>query len=166
MFINKVENTGILALDLIDLKAKLDIVIFDIKALLYQEAIVREKEFREALARLDWLAFTDKAVAVVCSVDAIVPPWVYMSIAEKMYASAAYYDFKDKAELELDLWTHNLKLMDLSHFKGQKVVVRARPNIPASLYMLATKRLLPLVQTLMYGEVGMPKVIFKKDKHR
>ena len=151
MFINKVENTGILALDLIDFKTDLAILSFDIKTLLYQEAIVKEKEFREALAAVDWSAFRNKAVAISCSVDAIIPPWVYMALAEKLHPVAAYYDFKAMEDLEIDLWMQALQAM-------------ARPNIPASLYMLATERLIPIVQTLMYGQVGMPKVIFKKGK--
>lgn len=164
MFINKVENTGILALDLIDFKTNLAILSFDIKTLLYQEAIVKEKEFREALAAVDWSAFRNKAVAISCSVDAIIPPWVYMTLAEKLHPVAAYYDFKDVEALAIDLWRQTLRSTDLSHFQNQKVVVRARPEIPASLFMLAAERLIPIVQTLMYGEVGMPKVIFKKSK--
>jgi len=164
MFINKVENTGILALDLIDFKTNLAIESFDIKVLLYQEAIVKEKEFREALAAVDWSVFANKAVAISCSVDAIIPPWVYMALAEKLQSSAAYHDFKDAETLEIDLWTRKLRSLDLSHFQNQKVVIRARPNIPASVYMVATGRLAPIVQTLMYGEVGMPKVIFKRGK--
>ncbi|WP_333864555.1 DUF2480 family protein [Sphingobacterium sp.] len=164
MFVNKVENTGILALDLIDFKTNLTVESFDIKVLLYQEAIVREKEFREALAAIDWSVFANKAVGISCSVDAIIPPWVYMTLAEKLHPIAAYYDFKDVEELAIDLWSQTLRSTDLSHFQSQKVVIRARPDIPASLYMLATERLVPIVQTLMYGEVGMPKVIFKKSK--
>lgn len=162
MFVNKVENTGILALDLINFKTNLTIESFDIKVLLYQEAIVREKEFREALAAVDWSVFANKAVAISCSVHAIIPPWVYMTLAEKLHPIAAYYDFKDAEELAIDLWRQAFRSVDLSHFQNQKVVVRARPDIPASLYMAATERLVPIVQTLMYGEVGMPKVIFKK----
>ncbi|WP_293945908.1 MULTISPECIES: DUF2480 family protein [unclassified Sphingobacterium] len=162
MFVNKVENSGILALDLIDFKNVVEIIEFDIKILFYQEMIVREKEFRAALVTLDLSSFLSKAVAFTCSVDAIIPPWVYMALAEKFHAKVAYYDFKSVETMELELWTQNLIHADLSGYQDQKVVVRARPNIPESLYMLATSRLIPIVKTLMYGEVGMPKVIFKR----
>ena len=162
MFVNKVENSGILALDLIDFKTTLEIIEFDIKTLFYQEMIVKEKEFKAALAALDLKPFMGKTVAFTCSVDAIIPPWVYMALVEKFHADVAYYDFKSVEAIELDLWTQHLKLADLSPYQDQKVVVRARPNIPESLYMLATSRLIPIVKTLMYGEIGMPKVIFKR----
>ncbi|WP_104380952.1 DUF2480 family protein [Sphingobacterium sp. HMA12] len=162
MFVNKVENSGILAFDLIDFKNRVEIVEFDIKILFYQEMIVREKDFKAALAALDLKPFTGKAVAFTCSVDAIVPPWVYMALAEKFHAIVAYYNFKSVETMELELWTQHLNHADLSLYQDQKVVIRARPNMPESLYILATSRLIPIVKTLMYGEIGMPKVIFKR----
>lgn len=162
MFVNKVENSGILAFDLIDFKNIVEIIEFDIKILFYQEMIVREKEFKASLAALDLKPFMGKAVAFTCSVDAIIPPWVYMALAEKFHSDVVYYDFKSVETMELELWTQHLKLADLSLYQDQKVVIRARPNMPESLYILATSRLIPIVKTLMYGEIGMPKVIFKR----
>ena len=76
-------------------------------------------------------------------------------------AMLLYFDFKDITSVEEDLWKDNLLKADVSSFTGHKVVVRARPDILPALYMLATSRLKPLVKALMYGEIGMPKVILK-----
>ena len=84
-----------------------------------------------------------------------------MVLAEKFHDNAVYFDFKDITSVEEDLWKENLLKADVSSFTGHKVVVRARPDIPPALYMLATSRLKLLVKALMYGEIGMPKVIFK-----
>lgn len=165
VLINKVEASGIIALDLIDFKPQLEITGFDIKDHLFMGQIVKEKEFRASLSRIDFTSFRHKAVGIVCSADAIIPPWVYMALAEKFHSNAAYFDFKDKDAVELDLWKANLTKADLSAYQNQKTVVRARSEIPPALYMLAADRLKPLVTTLMYGEVGMPKVIFKKEKN-
>lgn len=161
IFINKVEASGIIAFDLIDFKPAIEIVEFDIKDYLYMEMIVKEKEFRASVSQIDFTSFKDKAVAIICSVDAIIPPWVYMVLAEKLHNNAAYFDFKDTTSVEVDLWKKNLADADLSSFADHKVVVRARPDMPPGVYMLATDRLKPLVKALMYGEIGMPKVIFK-----
>lgn len=164
VFINKVTASGIVALDLFDFRPTADLVEFDIRDYLFMGLIVKEREFKAAIAQIDFRAFKGKAVAVICSTaDAIIPPWVYMVLAEKLHAHAACFDFKDKAALELDLWKDKLLQADLSAYKGKKTVVRARPGIPPTLYMIATDRLKPLVKALMYGEVGMPKVIFKND---
>lgn len=161
-FVNKVEASGIVALDLINYKPALEIVEFDIKSLLFMEMIVKEKAFRASLSDVDLTLYTGKAVAFICSVDAIIPPWVYMTLADAFYREAVYLDFKDTAGVTLDLWKKNLTGADLSSYRDKKVVVRARPDIPPKLFMVATELLRPLVKTLMYGEIGMPKVIYKK----
>lgn len=160
-FVNKVEASGIIAFDLIDFRPTVEIIGFDIKNLLFMEMIVKEKEFRLAVDQMDFTSLANKAVAVHCSVDAIIPSWVYMVLADRLHGNAAYFDFKDVPSLELDLWRSNVLDAELATFENKKVVVRARPEIPPALYMLATDRLKPLVKTLMYGEIGMPKVIFK-----
>ena len=160
-FVNKVEASGIIAFDLIDFRPTVEIVGFDLKDLLYMEVMVKEKEFRTAVMAIDFTAFKDKAVAVHCSADAIIPSWVYMVLAEKFHGNAAYFDFKDIPSLELDLWKSGIAAAELSEFENKKVVVRARPEIPPALYMLATNLLKPIVKALMYGEIGMPKLIFK-----
>lgn len=165
IFINKVEASGIIALDLIDFKPTMEIVEFDIKSLLFMEMIVKEKEFRASLFNIDLSQYKGKAVALICSVDAIIPSWIYMVLADVFHGNAIYFDFKDKVGVELDLWKKNLVETNLlMSYKHKKVVVRARPDIPPALYITATELLKPLVKTLMYGEIGMPKVIYKKQE--
>lgn len=160
-FINKVEASGIIAFDLLDFKPNSEIIGFDIKNLLFMGMIVREKEFKTAISEVDFSVFAGKTIAVYCSADAIIPPWVYMIIADKLYHNAAHYDFMDVDSLKLERWKSNVRNAPISNFENQKVVIRARPDLHPSLYMLATKLLKPIVISLFYGEVGMPKVIFK-----
>ncbi|MDM1408820.1 DUF2480 family protein [Myroides sp. DF42-4-2] len=158
---NKVTASGIIAFDLLAYKPTVEVVGLDIKQLLYMEMIIKEKEFRIALAQLDFTAFYQKAVAVYCSVDAIIPQWVYMVLADKLYDQAAHFKYSTVEALTLELWESQVQQADLTPFKDQKVVVRANPDIPDSLYIEASKVLKPVVKSLLYGEIGMPKVIFK-----
>lgn len=159
---NKVEAAGIKPFDLIDFKPTTEVISFDLKPLLFMEMIVKEKEFRAALSLIDFSMYTNKAVAVYCSVDAIIPPWVYMVIADKLYPHAQLFAFSEETSLNLELWKYNILTADISDFKDHKVVVRARTDIHPELYMAATTLLKPVVKSLMYGEIGMPKVIFKQ----
>lgn len=160
-FINKVTASGIIAFDLLDFMPADEIVEFDIKNLLFMGMIVKEKEFKIAISEIDFSVFVAKTVAVYCSADAIIPPWVYMIIADKLQPHAAHFDFIDVDSMKLELWKSNIENASISSFKNQKVVLRARPDLHPALYMLATQRLKPIVRTLMYGEIGLPKVIFK-----
>ncbi|HXO76168.1 MAG TPA: DUF2480 family protein, partial [Puia sp.] len=79
--INKVAQSGLLNLDLEDYYPREEIVVFDLKPLLFMEMILKEKDFRTALSAVDWTVYQDKIVAVTCSADAIIPAWAYMLVA-------------------------------------------------------------------------------------
>lgn len=161
IFINKVEASGIITIDLLDYKPEIEIIALDIKDYLFMGMIVKEKEFKESMAEADFSIYKGKAVAVICSEDAIIPPWAYMMVVEKLYLHAVYVDVNSLDGILLDFWKKNLLNADLSQYKDQKVVVKARADIDPALYLLASLRLKPWVKSLMYGEAGMPKVIFK-----
>lgn len=161
-FVNKAEASGIIALDLSDYKPTTEIVELDIKDHLFMGMIVKEKEFKESIAAVDFSIYTDKAVGVICSTDAIIPPWVHMFLVDKLSPYAAYVDLNNAETVQLDLWKRRLTYADLKQYKNQKVVVRARADHHPALYLLAAGLLKPLVKSLMYGEIGLPKVIFKK----
>lgn len=160
-FLNKVDASGIVAIDLLDLKPIEKIAVLDIKDYLFMGLIVKEKEFRESVSAIDFTKFKDKIVAVICSADAILPPWIFMLIAEKIFAYTENIYFDNPEKVLENIWLDNLKTADLTFYKDKKVVVRARTEITPALYLSATLFLKPLVKTLMYGEIGMPKVIFK-----
>ncbi|WET49707.1 DUF2480 family protein [Chryseobacterium indologenes] len=161
-FINKAKASGIIAFDFSDYKPTTEIVELDIRDHLFMGMIVKEKEFKESIAAVDYSVYKNKAVAIICSTEAIVPPWAYMFLMEKLSPYAAYVDLNNAETVLLDLWKRRLIYADLRHFKGQKVVVRANSSHHPALYLLATELLTPLAKSLMYGEIGLPKVIFKK----
>ncbi|PIF45437.1 uncharacterized protein DUF2480 [Chryseobacterium sp. 52] len=161
IFINKAEASGIIALDLSDYKPSLDIVELDIRDHLFMGMIVKEKEFKESIAAVDFSVYHEKAVGIVCSTDAIIPPWAFMMLMEKLSPYVVYADLNNAETIRLDLWKRRLMYADLKNYKNQKVVVRASTDHDPSLYLLAAGLLKPLVKTLMYGEIGLPKVIFK-----
>lgn len=162
VFVNKAAASGIIAFDFSDYKPTTEIVELDIKDHLFMGMIVKEKEFKESISAVDYSIYQNKAVGIVCSTDAIIPPWVYMLLMEKLSPYAVYVDLNSAETVLLDLWKRRLIYADLKHFKDQKVVVRASNSHDPALYVLATELLKPLVKSLMYGEIGLPKVIFKK----
>lgn len=162
IFINKAAASGIKALDLLKHKPNLEIVELDIKDYLFMGMIVKEKDFKESISNTDFSIYAGKAVAIICSTEAIIPPWAYMMLMEKLCPHAAYADINNSTTVLLDLWKQELLSADLEQYRNEKVVVKAGPDIAPALYLLATSLLSPLVRSLMYGEIGLPKVIFKK----
>ncbi|CEJ71573.1 hypothetical protein BN1195_03922 [Chryseobacterium oranimense G311] len=161
IFINKAEASGIIAFDLLRYKPSIEIVELDIKDHLFMGMIVKEKEFKESIAAVDFSVYNEKAVGIICSTDAVIPPWAYMMLMEKLSPYAVYADLNNAETILLELWKRRLIYADLKSYKNEKVVVRASADHDPSLYLLAAGLLKPLVKSLMYGEIGLPKVIFK-----
>jgi hypothetical protein len=65
--VNRVASSGLVTLDLEDYYHPGERVVYDIKDNLFQELILREKEFRAFLKEHDWTAYTGKNVAITCS---------------------------------------------------------------------------------------------------
>jgi len=159
---NKVENSGIITVDILEYKP-LDTVLFlDIKDFLYMGLIIREKDFKALVSNYAWEKFKNKPVAIGCTADTIIPTWVFMMLADKLQSYATVVAFTTTEDLTLWLWLDHIARADFSELQDKKVVVRAHFNIHPSLYIALTTKLKPLVKTLMYGEAGMPKVIYKK----
>lgn len=161
VFVNKVEAAGILTVDLVDYRPAEGSFFLDLKDFLYMGLIVREKDFKEALVQYDWAALKGRAVAVGCTEDTIIPPWVYMLVSSYLLHVAIEVDYDTASNFDLKRWKDAILRADVSFFEGKKVVIRARPNLDPALYMLMSLRLQPMVKTLLYGEAGMPKVIAK-----
>ena len=76
--VNKVAQSGIVTIDLEKFYDETPRVLFDIKPLLFQELMLKEKDFRAYIKAHDWSIYKDKYVALTCTADAIVPTWAYM----------------------------------------------------------------------------------------
>jgi len=70
--INKVALSGIITMNLEEFYPQGERVLFDIKEHLLQGLILKEKDFREYVKNEDWSTYTDKYVALTCSVDEII----------------------------------------------------------------------------------------------
>jgi len=58
--INRVANSALITINLEDWFPKEEIVTIDLKEYLFQELILKEKDFRKALKELDWSTINTK----------------------------------------------------------------------------------------------------------
>ena len=162
--INKVAQSGLVTLDPAQFYPTGERVVYDIKDNLYMGLILREKDFREFVKGHDWSAYQDKFVAVTCTEDAIVPAWAYMLLANKLAPYASDVVFGDAAVLETVLFIKNIENLDVEQYNGQRVVIKGCGDIdvPVSAYVALTKKLTPVVKSLMFGEPCSTVPIYKK----
>lgn len=161
---NKVATSGLVTLDLEEYYHPGERVVYDIKNNLFQELILREKDFREFLKNHHWNAYQGKNVAVTCTADAIVPTWAYMLLAAYLEPYAHLVVFGDLADLENALYQQALSQIDVEAFRDARVVIKGCGDkpVPTFAYVEITRLLKPVVKSLMYGEPCSTVPIYKR----
>jgi len=162
---NKVAESGLITLDLEQYYPREGIALFDLKDYLYMGLILKEKDFREALKSLDWEKYKNKYVGVVCSADAIIPPWAYMLIASYLQPVAKDVVMGDEKEVHKIIFLKNISGIDVNDFEGKRIVVKGCGDTPIEefAYMEITKLLRPVAKTIMYGEPCSTVPIYKRS---
>ncbi len=162
--INKVADSGIITLDLEKYYPKGEQAVFDLKEYLFMGMILKEKDFREALKKTDWSAYTHKNIALTCTADAIIPVWAWMLVVSYLQPVAADIIMGDQNELHKNLFLKNLSAIDLSEFADKKVVIKGCGETPIAdyVYMEITKLLRPVAQSIMYGEPCSTVPVYKR----
>jgi hypothetical protein len=162
--VNKVAQSGIVTLDLVNYLPEQEIIGLDISHFLFRGLLLKEKEFRAAIKDLDTTAYSGKRVAVFCSTDAIVAQWAYMLVASALQDAGLECFFGTPAQVEEHLLLSQIRQMNTAPYKDQRIVIKgcgSRP-LPDAAYLEITKRLRPVVKSLMFGEPCSTVPIYKK----
>lgn len=162
--INKVAQSGLVTLDLEEYYPREEIVLFDLKPLLFREMILKEKEFRAALLSIDWAGYQDKIVAVTCTVDTIIPLWAYMLVAVHLEPYTKNMVLGDTPAALRQAFLDRLNAIDVQEYADKRVVVKGCGDLSvgAFAYMEIAKRLRPVVKSIMYGEPCSTVPVYKK----
>ncbi len=161
---NKVSESGLITLDLASFIPANEIVLFDIKPFLFIELILKEKDFRAALAVLDWSQYQDKFVGIYCSTDAIIPMWANMLIVSGLSPFATGVYFGDEQKVREQVLLENISLLNADTYTDQRVVVKGCGDTPIgeAAYVAITHKLRPTVKSIMYGEPCSTVPVYKK----
>ena len=162
--INRVAQSGLLTLDLEDYYPREEIVVFDLKPLLFREMILKEQEFRASLQSIDWAGYSGKILAVTCTADAIIPAWAYMLIAVQARPYARNIILGDRATALQQIFIDNLQSIDLVAFSDKRVIVKGCGDlsIGAFAYLEITRLLQPVVKSILYGEACSNVPVYKR----
>src|SRR5687768_9570852 len=128
--INKVASSALVSLDLEEYYPREEVIGFDLKPLLFMELILKEKEFRQSLLKIDWQKFSGKIVAVYCSTDAIIPIWAYMLVASYLQPLATDVIFGTEEKAKEAVLIKNIAAINPTTFQDQRVVVKGCGELP------------------------------------
>jgi hypothetical protein len=161
--VNRIASSALQQIDLEEFYPKEEVVVFDLKPFLFMELILKEKDFREKIQQVDWHTYTGKVVAVTCSSDAVIPMWAYMLITVNLQPHAKEIVYGNADEALKQLYIRNIQHLDITSFRDQRVVVKGCGDLPIGeyAYLEITKRLRPVVKSIMYGEPCSTVPIYK-----
>lgn len=163
--VNKVASAGLITIDLEDFYPKEHVVEIDIADFLFENIILKEKDFRKSLSEMDWSLHSNNIVAVFCSEDAIIPKWAYMLVVMHAapFTDQIYFGNREAA-IEVALIREIQDKIKPEDYKDKRVVIKGCSNraVGERVYMYITNRLMPVVKSLMYGEPCSTVPIYKK----
>lgn len=164
--VNKIKQSKLETVDLERFAVDVKVYELDLKDFLFQEMILKEKEYREKMDTHDWNQYEDGFLAVHCSTDAIIPKWAYMLVVQYAQAHAKDVFFGTKQEALSQIFRQKLDETDWVKYEDRFVLLKgcSKIDVPADVYMYATKKLLPHVKKLMYGEACSNVPIYRKKR--
>lgn len=164
--INRVANSNLTTINLEDFYPKGNRIVFDIKDWLYEELILREKDFRESVKNHDWSQYQDSYVALTCSSDAIIPSWAYLLLTVELTPFAKKVVVGDLPLLETVIYQDIINLIDVSDYKDKPIIIKGCANkpIPPSAYTLLIEKVKTVAKTIMFGEACSTVPLYKKKK--
>ena len=162
--INKVEQSGLITLNLEDYYNQDKRAFIDLKDHLYEGLILRERDFRGFVKSNDWSQYQDCNIAIDITTDAIVPAWAFMLVASAVSTYAKTVIKGSLQDLNKHLYTLALQTIDLSELQDKFVIVKGCSNRPGpeSTYVELCTLLQPVVKTLSYGEACSKVPLYKK----
>lgn len=162
--INKVAESELIQFDLQDFYVKGERVLFDLKGFLFEELILKEKDFREQVKNYDWQGYENKLVAITCTADAIVPTWAFMLVASHLQPYAQKIVFGDLNKLEEEIFREQLSNVDIQQYANKRITIKGCSAIyvPPSAYIEITVLLRPFAKSIMYGEACSTVPLYKR----
>ncbi|MBS1761028.1 MAG: DUF2480 family protein [Bacteroidetes bacterium] len=164
--VNKVAQSELITLDPVDFLAKGETIVFDLKGFLFMEMILKEKDFREAMKTHDWQQYANKNVALLCSVDAIIPVWAWMLAVSNLQPVAKEVVMGDEQALRKYIFQKNITSLNPQEYNDKRVVIKGCGETPIEdyVYMELTKLLRPVAKSIMYGEPCSTVPVYKKPR--
>lgn len=164
--INRVANSKLKTFDLEEIYPEGERVLFDIKDWLFQELILKEKDFRASVKNHDWSQYKNSFVSVTCSADAIIPSWAFMLVTSELMPFANKVVIGNLELLETAIYQELISFLDFKEFADCPVIIKgcADKPIPNSAYAFLIEKLQPVAKSIMFGEACSTVPLYKSKK--
>ena len=122
--VNKVEDAGLITLDLQDFIVPGNRSELDLAEWLDDGMIIKEVSFKKKLEDFNWEELAGSFVAVFCSKDVIIPPWAYLLVQTKLRDVARQVFFSDIHTMNLLLFQQTLNGLNIKQYENKRVFLK------------------------------------------
>jgi Protein of unknown function (DUF2480) len=164
--VNRVANSSLITFDLEQHYPKGERILIDIKDVLHQGLILREKDLRDFIKTHNWQQYQNKFVAIICTADVIIPTWAFMLIAISVNQFAKTVVLGSLQQLEEKVFRDSLSQINWSIYRDAKVVIKgcSKISVPESAYIEVVNNLKPIASSIMFGEACSTIPLYKRPK--
>lgn len=162
--VNRVAQSKLVTFDLEELYPAGERVVLDIKDWLFEEMVLREKDFREHVKNHNWEQYANTYLALHCSVDAIIPGWAYLLLASEATLYTKKVVVGQLEDLETAIFHEVLQNLDISIFVDKPVIIKGCSNkpVPQNAYLMAIEKIQPVAKSVLYGEACSSVPLYKR----
>ncbi len=162
--VNKVEQSGILVIDLAELIPAPKYIRLDLGDFLDGGVVLRERAFRLALKSFAWEEYNGHSVLLCYPKEAIIPRWAFMLVMSYLNPHAKNVVVGTDRDMHR-YWTEKvISEVDLLSYRNKRVILKGctASHIEENAYALMSNRLIGIVQSLMYGEPCSSVPVYKR----
>lgn len=165
--VNRVQQSGIISLNIEEHIPQLAWKELDIKDQLFHGIALKEKDFRAWIDENNWDEYKGLGVAFFCSEQVIIPHWAYMLIASKLEGIATYFGSGAVGEVKIRFIQDTLLKIDIKEFVDKRVVIKgcSEGEIPNFVYPELVRLLKPHTKSVMFGEPCSTVPVYKRKRN-
>ncbi len=162
--VNKVQESGLIQLDMENFKPNIEIIEIDLASQLWQGLVLKEKDFRAWIKSHNWSSYENKAVYTHCSADAIIPTWAFVLVGIQLEGAAAKSIIGNREDLMRSLISEKISEFDISEYRDAKIIIKGCSEIPSPEFAmtLLVQRLKNVAKSVMYGEPCSTVPLYKR----
>lgn len=162
---NRVDESGLIQLDLASLLPAEIPLAFDLADQLWEGLILKEKPFRVFLQSLSPETYKGRDVALFCSANAVIPDWAWMLASSALIRSGANVWSGTPTQARESMLHTAIESLEVSDFEDGRVVIKGCSDVGGSdaLSRIISK-LQPVAAAIMYGEPCSTVPIYKRPK--
>ena len=161
--VNRVAERGLIQFDPATIIKDMVVSVVSLSEFLNDELILREKPFRQAIAKHDWTEYTGQYVAIQIDEATLVPQWATMLLTSCLIPHAQGVCLGNQASALDMAFESALSKLKIEDYDQKNIIIKgcSDGSVPDWVYVRLMEVLQPHANRIAYGEACSSVPLFK-----